>query len=102
MPLQLGWVCEHAAKPAIAQSVFFVGAIVGGLLFGWVADRFGRIPAVVGSNMFGFLAGVLTAFSHDFWTFTICRFFLGFAFDNCFTMMYILGEADWFLSAIPT
>lgn len=85
-------MCENATKPALAQSIFFVGAIVGGLLFGWVADRFGRIPALVGCNLVGFVAGVLTAFSYDFWTFTICRFFLGFAFDNCFTMMYILGN----------
>lgn len=89
--LQLGWVCENATKPAIAQAIFFVGAIVGGLLFGWMADRFGRIPALVGCNLVGFVAGVSTAFSYSFWTFTICRFFLGFAFDNCFTMMYILG-----------
>lgn len=32
--LQLGWVCENNALPTIAQSVFFVGAITGGLLFG--------------------------------------------------------------------
>nr|XP_033199811.1 organic cation transporter protein-like isoform X2 [Bombus vancouverensis nearcticus]XP_033199828.1 organic cation transporter protein-like isoform X2 [Bombus vancouverensis nearcticus] len=38
----------------------------------------------------GFLAGVATAFTGSFWQFTLCRFFVGFAFDNCFTMMYIL------------
>lgn len=72
--------------------MFFVGAIVGGLLFGWMADRFGRISVIVGCNLVGFLAGVSTAFANNFWTFTICRFFLGFAYDNCFMMMYILGE----------
>ncbi|KAH8270129.1 hypothetical protein KR018_004307 [Drosophila ironensis] len=84
------WVCDDAALPTYAQSIFFLGAIVGGLLFGWVADRFGRIPALIGTNMMGFLAGVGTAFVSNFWEFAAMRFFVGFAFDNCFTMMYIL------------
>lgn len=87
---ELGWVCEYSALPTTAQSVFFVGAIFGGLIFGWVADQYGRIPALIGANLMGFLAGVATAFTNTFWQFTLCRFFVGFAFDNCFTMMYIL------------
>jgi MFS family permease len=90
--LQLNWVCEDSFLPTLAQSIFFLGAITGGLLFGWIADRYGRIPALAGCNIIGFAAGVLTAFSGSFWFFSICRFFVGFAFDNCFTMMYILGE----------
>ncbi|XP_017017886.1 organic cation transporter protein [Drosophila kikkawai] len=84
------WVCDDAALPTYAQSIFFLGAIAGGLLFGWVADRFGRIPALIGTNMMGLVAGVGTAFVTNFWEFAAMRFFVGFAFDNCFTMMYIL------------
>ncbi|XP_014474814.1 PREDICTED: organic cation transporter protein-like isoform X3 [Dinoponera quadriceps] len=87
---ELGWVCENSALPTTAQSVFFVGAIFGGLIFGWIADRYGRIPALVGANVTGFLAGVATVLASSFWEFALCRFFVGFAFDNCFTMMYIL------------
>lgn len=87
----MNWVCDYKALPTIAQAIFFCGAIVGGLIFGWMADRYGRIPALVGTNLTGLAAGVLTAFSSSFWQFCLCRFFVGFAFDNCFTMMYILG-----------
>lgn len=87
---ELEWVCENAALPSSAQSIFFIGAIFGGLIFGWIADRYGRIPALVGANLVGFFAGVATAFSTTFWEFAVCRFLFGFAFDNCFTMMYIL------------
>lgn len=87
---ELEWVCDYSALPTTAQSVFFVGAIFGGLIFGWIADQYGRIPALIGANLMGFLAGVATAFANTFWQFTLCRFFVGFAFDNCFTMMYIL------------
>lgn len=88
------WVCDHATLPTWAQSIFFLGAIVGGLLFGWIADKFGRIPSLIGSNLVGFAAGVATAFVTKFWQFALMRFFVGFAFDNCFTMMYILGKSN--------
>ncbi|XP_026475528.1 carcinine transporter-like [Ctenocephalides felis] len=87
---EMEWVCQNAALPSFAQAIFFCGAIVGGLLFGWVADRYGRIPALTGTNVVGFLAGMGTAFVTNFWQFCLCRFLIGMAFDNCFTMMYIL------------
>ncbi|XP_055311192.1 solute carrier family 22 member 13-like [Sitodiplosis mosellana] len=87
---ELEWVCDKAALPSFAQSIFFCGAIVGGLLFGVIADRYGRIPALVGTNMLGFIGGIATAYSFDFISFAFFRFIVGFAFDNCFTMMYIL------------
>uniref|UniRef100_A0A336K3J5 CSON009535 protein n=1 Tax=Culicoides sonorensis TaxID=179676 RepID=A0A336K3J5_CULSO len=87
---ELNWVCEDSYLPTLSQSVFFLGAIVGGLLFGWIADRYGRIPSLALCNLVGFAAGVATVFSTSFWMFALCRFLVGFAFDNCFTMMYIL------------
>lgn len=86
------WVCDDGYLPTLSQSIYFLGAIVGGLLFGWIADRYGRIPALAGCNLVGFAAGVLTAYVDNFWQFAVCRFLVGFAFDNCFTMMYILGK----------
>ncbi|KAG7295702.1 hypothetical protein JYU34_021991 [Plutella xylostella] len=87
---ELDWVCENDNLPATAQAIFFCGAIVGGLIFGWIADKYGRVSALVGTNLIGFVAGVGTAFCNSFWSFALCRFLVGFAFDNCFTMMYIL------------
>ncbi|GLV32144.1 uncharacterized protein CBL_11898 [Carabus blaptoides fortunei] len=87
---ELDWVCENSALPSIAQAIFFVGAIVGGLVFGWIADRYGRVSALLGTNVLGFIGGVATAGVSNFWGFCVCRFIVGMAFDNCFTMMYIL------------
>ncbi|CAH1983512.1 unnamed protein product [Acanthoscelides obtectus] len=87
---ELDWVCDNSALPSTAQSIFFCGAILGGLVFGWLADRFGRIPALVGTNVAGFIGGIATTFCTSFWSYCLCRFVVGMAFDNCFTMMYIL------------
>lgn len=65
--------------------------------FRWIADHYGRIPALAGCNIIGFIAGVSTAFVGNFWQFSLCRFFVGFAFDNCFTMMYILGTVKIYI-----
>ena len=97
---QLEWVCDNAALPSIAQAIFFGGAIAGGFVFGWIADRWGRVPALVGTNLVGFAAGVATATSTSFWLFCVYRFLVGLAFDNCFTMMYILGEEPFAKTAI--
>ncbi|KAG6454672.1 hypothetical protein O3G_MSEX008812 [Manduca sexta] len=87
---QQGWVCDRDNYPATAQSIFFCGAIVGGLIFGWVADKYGRVPALVGTNLAGFAGGVGTVFSNSFWSFCLCRFVVGLAYDNCFLIMYIV------------
>ncbi|XP_072948572.1 carcinine transporter-like [Epargyreus clarus] len=87
---QLDWVCDKDNYSATAQAIFFCGAILGGLIFGWIADKYGRIPAVVGTNIAGFVAGVGTAFTYSFWSFCLCRFLVGLAYDNCFVIMYII------------
>jgi len=43
------------------------------------------------TNIIGGLAGLATVFAQNFWQFSLARFFAGFAFDNCFIIMYILG-----------
>lgn len=42
------WVCEHGKKVPISSATFFAGSIVGTLLFGSLADLFGRVPALIG------------------------------------------------------
>ncbi|XP_052749076.1 carcinine transporter-like [Galleria mellonella] len=87
---QLDWVCDRDNYAATTQSVFFCGSIVGGLIFGWIADKYGRVPALLGTNLVGFVAGVGTAFTYSFWSFCVCRFLVGMAYDNCFVVMYII------------
>nr|CAD7603751.1 unnamed protein product [Timema genevievae] len=87
---ELNWVCDQDYLGTIAQSIFFVGAIVGSLIWGWMGDRFGRLPALVGSNAIGLIAGIASAFCNTFWSFCLCRFLIGLAYDSCFALMYIL------------
>lgn len=86
----LGWVCDRDSYQANAQAIFFLGSALGGFVVGWVADSFGRIPAVMVSNLFGAIGGIATAFVSDFLGFAICRFIVGMSYDNCLMMTYLL------------
>ncbi|CAB3221122.1 unnamed protein product [Arctia plantaginis] len=84
------WVCDRANYAPTAQSAFFCGSIVGTILSGWLADRFGRVPALIGTNLVGGIGGIATTFTTGTWDFILCRFIVGLAFDNCFMLVYIL------------
>ncbi|XP_045784990.1 carcinine transporter-like [Maniola jurtina] len=87
---ELGWVCDKNSYQATAQSFYFIGAIVGGFFVGWVADRFGRLPAATLSNMIGCVAGIASIFSRNLLQFSLCRFVMGMSYDNCMMMTYLL------------
>nr|XP_034179644.1 carcinine transporter-like [Osmia lignaria] len=84
------WVCDHAYKVTLAQSIYFVGSIFGGLIFGWLADKYGRVPTLVITNLLALIGGISTIYSKKFWHFCACRFVVGIAYDNMFVIAYIL------------
>lgn len=86
-----GWVCDKSGYAPLAQTIFFAGSIAGGVLFGGLADAFGRIPALIGSNLIGCVGGVATIFTTGLWDFAFCRFLVGMSYDSAFMMIYILA-----------
>ncbi|CAB3221117.1 unnamed protein product [Arctia plantaginis] len=85
-----GWVCDRSSYVPTAQATFFVGAVVGTIVFGWTADRFGRVPAIILTNLIGGIGSIGTSFTTDVWDFMLCRFIVGLSFDNCFMVLYVL------------
>ena len=89
---ELDWVCERDTYPSYIQAIFFIGAIAGGFFFGYIGDRYGRMPALVVANFIGCVGGLCTPFTTTFWEVMVVRFICGMAYDNCFTMIYIVGK----------
>ncbi|XP_059056834.1 carcinine transporter-like [Achroia grisella] len=87
---ELGWVCDKNSYQATAQAIFFLGSITGGFIIGWISDKYGRIPAVVISNLVGCIGGAVSVFARDFIEFSIYRFFMGMSYDNCMMMAYLI------------
>ncbi|KAM7359986.1 organic cation transporter-like protein isoform 1-T7 [Cochliomyia hominivorax] len=87
---ELDWICDNAWKLTLGQSMFFVGSVVGSLVFGFLADLVGRLPILIMANMIAMTGNILTIFGTDLITFSLFRFISGLATDSNFVMMYIL------------
>lgn len=87
---ELNWVCQDDWKSALGQSVFFIGSLIGTLVFGILADRIGRLHVLVIANVLAFIGNITTIFSYDVKSYGLSRFVAGFATDANFVMMYML------------
>ena len=54
--------------------VFLIGGTIGGLLFSWLGDRWGRRPAMILSILFYSIFSGLTYFVTDIWQVGVLRF----------------------------
>src|SRR5690242_3459190 len=61
----------------LAASAYLVGAVLGALFFGWLTDRLGRKKLFFVTLAVYLVATALTAFSWNFWSFAVFRFFTG-------------------------
>jgi MFS family permease len=61
----------------LTASAYLVGAVVGALGFGWLADRIGRRRLFFITLIVYMVASIATGFAWDFWTFAFCRALTG-------------------------
>ena len=66
-----------AAISGAMMSATLVSAAVGGLAFGWFADRAGRVRALTTSVLIYSVATGLCGFTHSAWELLLCRLLLG-------------------------
>jgi len=86
----LDWVCEDSWIPAFSQSIFFVGAVPGMLFFGWLSDHYGRIPAILSSNLVALVSGIAIPFVIEYVAFCVLRFVMGFSYSSFFNFPYVI------------
>ena len=61
----------------MASSAYLAGAVLGALFFGWLTDRLGRKKLFFITLAIYMTATAATAFSWNFWSFVVFRFFTG-------------------------
>ncbi|HEY6448465.1 MAG TPA: MFS transporter [Acidobacteriaceae bacterium] len=66
-----------ASVSGAMMSATLVSAAAGGLLFGWFADRAGRVRALTGSVLIYSIATALCGFTHTASQLMLCRIILG-------------------------
>ncbi|XP_001352700.3 organic cation transporter protein [Drosophila pseudoobscura] len=88
--MEFGWVCDSQYYATIAQMIFFLGSILGGLGYGRFADLCGRLSALVSSCFLALIGSLFTSITTNFAGFAATRLLVGASYDTCFTMIYIL------------
>uniref|UniRef100_A0A3B3D3G1 Solute carrier family 22 member 23 n=1 Tax=Oryzias melastigma TaxID=30732 RepID=A0A3B3D3G1_ORYME len=83
-------VCDSASEVHIAKFSLLVGSIFGYLVFGILADWFGRYPVLILSVMFMLVFGLSVAFSVNVPMFSTLRFFEGFCLAGIILSLYVL------------
>uniref|UniRef100_A0A3Q3ARL9 Solute carrier family 22 member 23 n=1 Tax=Kryptolebias marmoratus TaxID=37003 RepID=A0A3Q3ARL9_KRYMA len=83
-------VCGSAWIVHIAKFSLLVGSIFGYLVFGILADWFGRHPVLITSVLFMLMFGLSVAFSFNVSMFSTLRFFEGFCLAGIILSLYVL------------
>lgn len=66
-----------ASQVGLSASCYLLGAVAGAILFGFLADRFGRKKLFTVTLGLYLVATAATAFSWDLWSFCLFRFLTG-------------------------
>jgi MFS family permease len=88
----MDWVCDDAWKGPFSQSMTYVGACVGAIVFGGMSDYYGRFPTFVLTNVILLVFGVANSFCTDFISFTLVRFAMGTTFYTFYMLIYVLSK----------
>ncbi|XP_037868070.1 organic cation transporter protein [Bombyx mori] len=83
-------VCDRAWLTNFNQTACMSGVLLGSIVFGFFADRFGRRPALLTACTTQLIAGFTAPFCPNYITFTLVRFFNGAAVAGALLTSFIL------------
>lgn len=87
-------VCEDARWNSLGSSIYMFGLLVGSMVFGAMADRYGRRLILLLSIALQTVFGVAVAFAPNFFVYAILRFIVGTAISGVIINAFVLGT-EW-------
>ncbi|XP_055337217.1 organic cation transporter protein-like isoform X2 [Paramacrobiotus metropolitanus] len=96
-------ICEDYWLVSLCNTMYFAGSMVGGAVFGILADKFGRKRSIIAASTMGLAAGIAAAFAPHLILFAISRTILGICLQggsmSAFTLMMESFPRDYRESA---
>ncbi|XP_069952101.1 organic cation transporter protein-like [Cherax quadricarinatus] len=83
--------CEKAWLRPLAGSLYMTGMLVGGIVIGDLADRFGRRKGILMSALLLGVGGVISAVSPDYYILLLMKFFTGAGGCGLVLVSYVLS-----------
>ncbi|XP_006156612.1 solute carrier family 22 member 8 [Tupaia chinensis] len=90
-------VCDSRKLKQLAQSLYMAGLLIGGLVLGYLSDRFGRKIILTCGYLMLAAGGSGAAFSPSFSIYLVCRFLSGFGTAGI-SLSTIILSVEW----VPT
>ncbi|KFM64973.1 Organic cation transporter protein, partial [Stegodyphus mimosarum] len=87
---QWNLVCDKEWLVSMSKSVFMGGILMSVVLFGHLADRLGRRPAIAACAFIAVSSAVICAFSTSFIMFAASRFFIALGIAGVFNTAFVL------------
>src|SRR5699024_3750837 len=95
LPLIISGLSLNTVEGGALSTITMLGAVLGGIIFGILADKYGRVKIFsLTVIIFSMFTG-LTAFSIGFWDFSIYRFLAGLGLGGEFGIGMTLVSEAW-------
>ncbi|XP_039277763.1 organic cation transporter 1 isoform X2 [Nilaparvata lugens] len=88
---ELNLVCDDSWKPSLATTLFYLGSLIGSIVFGFISDRYGRRPALLLVLIPDILISVMTCYSPNYMVYTILRTLSGLFFPALYQICFVLA-----------
>ncbi|OAD57079.1 Organic cation transporter 1 [Eufriesea mexicana] len=88
---ELDLVCDNSWWPSTSTTFFYVGSLFGNVVFGWIADKWGRRTAFFAILFLEVIFSIATSFSPNYVIYTALRTVNGLSFPAIYQIPFILA-----------